>query len=247
MHGPFGIAGFLPHDTRATPRRRGGSIQAAARILAVVALWLLLGVDGARALVISEVMYNPPGGDGGREWIELFNDSGADIDLSSYSLAWGGTDFTFGTLALPAVNLASGAYYVVGGPTSDGGNGNPTFDLAIDLAPNLQNPFLVTDGVALFESGVTNPIHVVLYGPLNLNGLIDESGAPGTPDVTWAIFGQPAPGSSLVFDGSAWSVSATPTPGTGGLVAVPEAGPAVLTLIGLCGLATAGTRRAAGS
>ena len=38
------------------------------------------------ALVISEVLYNEPGSDGGGEWIEIFNSGPTAIDLSSYKI-----------------------------------------------------------------------------------------------------------------------------------------------------------------
>jgi len=48
------------------------------------------GVHGVYALQITEVMYNPPGADTGREWIEIyfnnFNNTGADSNLSNLRL-----------------------------------------------------------------------------------------------------------------------------------------------------------------
>jgi hypothetical protein len=38
----------------------------------------------SHALVISEIMYDPAGSDTGYEWIEVYNDSSSDIDLSKY-------------------------------------------------------------------------------------------------------------------------------------------------------------------
>jgi hypothetical protein len=183
-------------------------------------------------------MFNPTGADDGREWIELFNDSGSAIDLSDYSLGWGGADYTFGTLALPSVTLASGAYFVIGGPVSDPGNGSPSYDLVANFTPDLQNPFIAADGIALFAVGSPNPVHVVIYGPLNLNGLIDEMGAPGAVDVAF-----PAAGTTLVWNGTSWSGGGAASPGTGSLVAVPEVGSAALTLLGLAGLAFLGAPR----
>lgn len=221
--------------------------------LALVLLALLCGLPSAAgALVISEVMYDPVGGDANREWIEIFNDAGGPVDLSSYSLGWGIADYTAGSLALPSVTLNSGEYFLIGGPLSDPGNGSPDFSspltsLAVDLAPNLSNPFFFAAGVALFETGVTNPIHTVIYGPNNFF-LVDENGVIGLPDVAWPVFPNPPPsspaGTSLVWDGTSWSAGNGATPGAGSLVAVPEAGPAVLTLLGLVGLATAGKPRA---
>ena len=67
-------------------------------------------------LWVSEVMYNPTGwNDDGSEWVELFNAGSTDIDLSSYSLGWGGADYTTGVVQLLGT-IPAGQYFVVGGP-----------------------------------------------------------------------------------------------------------------------------------
>jgi hypothetical protein len=48
---------------------------------------------GPGSLVISEIHYNPPGDDTGREWIELMNISSGTIDLTGVTLT--GIDYTF--------------------------------------------------------------------------------------------------------------------------------------------------------
>jgi hypothetical protein len=117
----------------------------------VLAVLLLVAAPAVDALMISEVMYNPSGGDNGREWVEFFNETEAPIDLASYSLGWGGADYSTGTAALAGI-IQAGQYFAIGGPTSDAGNGNPTTDLVVNFAPNIQNPFVCTaDGVALFD------------------------------------------------------------------------------------------------
>ncbi len=35
-------------------------------------------------LVINEIMYDPAGSDGAREWIEVFNDTTSSLDLTTY-------------------------------------------------------------------------------------------------------------------------------------------------------------------
>lgn len=215
-----------------------------------VLLTVLVGAPAAALpttnLWISEVMYNPTGGDDGAEWVELYNAGGTPIDLSSYSLGWGGADLTSNLLQLSGVILP-GDYFVVGGPTSSGANGNPSYDQVSNFGPDLENPFLASDGIGLFgvpAASVTPgtlPIHAVIYGGIfgNLFGLPDESGPGGDVDVGFAGAGE-----SLEFDGTTWSVQAAPTPGAGPLVPVPEATPALLMLLGLAGLASQGSRRA---
>ena len=164
-------------------------------------------------LILSQVFYDHSDGDDGFEWIQIYNGSGSSVDLSGYSLGWGGTDYTYGTLQLSGTIPAFGCF-VVGGPTADAENGNPTFDQAVNLDPDMQNSGSTADGVALFDvlaadiTGSTAPIDAVIYGGSNGNGLLDETGSAGTVDV-----GDAGSGEALLRDGEdSWSVSGTPDP-----------------------------------
>jgi len=229
---------------------RHNSLRALALVTGLLAL--VVAPHAAEALPvgdlwISEVMYNPggfaAGDDDGYEWVELFNAGSTDIDLSNYSLGWGGDDYTTGTLPLSGT-ISPGDYFVVGGPNSDASNGNPSYDLVLDFNPDLENGSLFrADGVALFDvtpvipSSV--PVHAIIYGGLlNLSGLIDETGAAGAVDFFFL-----AGGSSMEFDGAGWAAQGTPSPGSGGLVPAPEATPSLLMMLGLAGLAAKGTSR----
>ena len=227
----------------------------AAVLPAAVAVGLLALVAAPRAaealpvgdLWVSEVMYNPTGwNDDGSEWVELFNAGSTDIDLSSYSLGWGGADYTTGVVQLTGT-IFSGQYFVVGGPTSDAGNGNPTYDQVENFDPNLENGFWASGGVALFDvaaasvDATTVPVHAVIYGGLfvgNANGLIDETGVAGAVNAPYV-----GGGSSVEFDGAGFAAQDTPSAGSGGLVPVPEATPSLLMVLGLVGLAAKGSSR----
>jgi hypothetical protein len=132
-------------------------------------------------LVLSEIYYDSPGEDGGKEWIKLYNASGETMNLSGHSLGWGGTDWTYGTLDLSG-SVEPWSCVLVGGPTSSGDNGNPTFDISVNLEPDLQNGGSKADGVALFAvpafelTNQTIPTDVVLYGTENGSGLIGPDG-----------------------------------------------------------------------
>lgn len=62
---------------------------------------------GAPGVVISEIMYNPPGLDSDLEYIELYNNSDNAVNLINYSFA-AGIEFTF-----PGYNLGAGEYVIV--------------------------------------------------------------------------------------------------------------------------------------
>lgn len=166
------------------------------------------------AVLLSEVMYDPSGADGGAEWIEIYNNTATAINLSDMCLGSGGLDWTNGLTQL-AGSIPAGGTFVVGGPTSSTSNGSPVFNQVFDLTPDLQNSGADADGVALFNFRCTQvtasivPVDAVLYGVANTSGLIDETGAANAPEVG------DAPGGSSVerIDlGGSWRITATPNP-----------------------------------
>lgn len=170
-------------------------------------------------LLLSEVLYDVAGSDGGYEWVELYNASGSDICLAGLSIAWGGSDYTYGKLDLTGT-VASGATFVVGGTTSSSANGNPAYDQAADLSPDVQNGGSTADGVALFTvpaasiTSSTVPYDAVIYGGSNGSCLLDPSGSCGAIDV-----GNASAGSSIerTMLGGGWQTQSTPTPNATGL------------------------------
>jgi len=231
------LAGRRSGERRLAPSR---ALRSPAGALLAILVLLLTASAGATP-IISEVLFDPAGGDNSREWIEIYNDGSAAIDLSGYSLGWGGADYTAGTVQLSG-NLLPGQYFVVGGPTSNASNGNPVYDQVANFTPNLENSgwFQPAGGVALFDvpatliTPTTVPIDAFIYaGPLfsgNWNGLMDESGAPGAVDFVQPFFGS---GYSVEFDGATWQQQNSPTPNTGAL-GVPEQSTALCLLCGLC-------------
>ena len=168
-------------------------------------------------LLISEVLYDALGPDDQLEWVEIVNIGSGAVDLSYWSLGWGGSDYTYGTLQL-AGTIPAGAVFVVGGPVSSSDNGSPVFNQAIDFTPDLQNSGGPADGLALFNvpasliTAATVPVDAVIYGPpdTNSNGLLDETGGAGEVDVA-----DTAQGESIerIDEAGTWQVSSTPSPG----------------------------------
>ena len=146
---------------------------------------------------LAEVLYDATGSDDGLEWVLLANDSGAPIDLSTYSLGAGRTAWTYTTASLAGTIPAHGCF-LVGGPTSSAANGTPAFDQAFHFSPNLPNPGTSgATGVALFDAPASTlsvssmPLDSVVFGATN-NGLIGADGAVHAPDLAAGSAGQSA-------------------------------------------------------
>jgi hypothetical protein len=240
--GLLGLAGLALAGARPGERRLARTRAVLAPATALLAtLVLLLTASASATPILSEVFLDPSGADDGSEWVEIFNDGGTPIDLSGYSLGWGGLDYTTGTVQLAAIVLLPGQYFVVGGPTSDASNGDPVYDQVANFTPDLENsgPSQPADGVALFDvpaaliAPATVPIDAFIYaGPVrstNSNGLLDESGLAGAVDF---VRRPPFSGYSAEFDGVTWSRQNSPTPNAGPLT--PEPSTALCLLLGLC-------------
>ncbi|MEM6994131.1 MAG: amidohydrolase family protein [Myxococcota bacterium] len=168
--------------------------------------------------VIAEVYYDHTSNDDQFEWVKIYNGTGGALDLSNYSLGWGGTDYTWGTLDLVGM-LPDGECFVVGGPMGDatsGFPGGPMFDQAVDLEQDIQNGAGAgtADGVALFDIAATSietasvPLDAVIYGGVNDNGLLGPTGAVAAVDVADA----PSESSIVRQADDTWGINATPTP-----------------------------------
>jgi len=221
-----------------------------ALFVALIAWSLPLAVSAApeTGFVISEIMFDPVGGDDSKQWIELYNGTSGDITLDDYSLGWGRNDYTRGVFQLSGGLLAPGEAWIVGGPTSNDDNGNPDFSpngQALDLDPNPQrgDNKKRPDGVALFELAAadivrgSDPIHAVIYGLTSSTTrpwLTDESGVTGSGVILITTDGiSQGESIEMVLDGS-WQVPAAPSPG---VTAIPEPGTCLLVLAGLAVLA----------
>jgi hypothetical protein len=169
-------------------------------------------------LIIVELYHDHTSGDDGFEWVKLYNGTGATLDLSDFSLGWGGTDYTYGTLAL-AGSVPNGACFLVGGPNGNADSGFPdvvVFDQTGDFDPDIQNSngAGLADGVALFDvpagsiTAGTVPIDALIYGTDNASGLLDETGGVGVVDAPAA----PATDSLQMLSDGTFAVSPSPAP-----------------------------------
>ena len=163
-------------------------------------------------LVISEIYYNAPGGDTGKEWVEIFNGTPAAIDLAGYSLANAGTAYTTSVVQLVG-ELAPGQCFVVGGPTTGEESANAIYDQVFDFEPDFQNSGDKADAIALFHmpadavTGNAVPVDAVVYGGSNANNLLDETGEVNEPDI-----GKASTGSSAERTPEGWFSQPEPSP-----------------------------------
>lgn len=170
-------------------------------------------------LLLVEVFYNPDGDDGGKEWIKLYNATGGTVDLSGWSVGYGGTDYTYGVQQLTG-SVPNGACFLVGGPTSDATNGSPEYDATLAFNPNIQNSGSTADGIALFDvpkaqvTASTVPADAVVYGGSNDSGLIGPDGEVSIVHVDEAPKGQ----SLMRTDFETWVVH--PTPNSEGCITI---------------------------
>lgn len=225
--------------------RLGRAITLAAALLFLAAPASATPTPG---LVISEILFDPTGNDNSTEWLEIYNWSGATIDLAAYSLGWGQDSYTDGTYVLPSFLLAPGDTFLIGGATSDATNGSPTYDQVFNFAPNLRNGtnnnFASAVGLFLGDIGADptlTPQHAVIYGEsTSSTSLLDEQGNPAT--VVFNTDGFVSGTSIEWLGGDLWATSAGLNPN---VAPIPEPGTALLLGIGLVmlGLHRRPTRR----
>lgn len=169
-----------------------------------------------KGLLLAEVLFDPNLTDDQREWVVLFNGTGARVALGGYELRLGnGSNPNFNSplykYALPAVELGIGQCLVVGGPVSDADNGAPVYGHSQDFNPDLVNATSgASAGVALFTVAGTQ-LDTVIYGGdgSNPGNLKDETGSTAV-DV---VHGAMTTGASISrrLD-NVWEATATPTP-----------------------------------
>ncbi len=173
------------------------------------------GVADCMPLLV-EVFYDAEGGDDMLQWVELYNPCTEAIDLSTWTIGYGGADYGPPRVKGLIGTVDPGECFVVGGPSADASNGQPIYQHADDFAPGLDLAQAAGGGVALFDlpedevDATSVPVDAVVYGANNDNGLIDATGRPvAAPHV-----GNPAPGGSIqrTSEEPEWIAAETPLP-----------------------------------
>ncbi len=124
----------------------------------------------SRNIVINEVLYNPVGSDFNLEWIEIYNSSDKDFDVSGWKIESGGEDF-YDVFTFPENSLIQSKQFILVGEADVN---NCDYYSALSF----QNGGVSTDGIRLVshDSSYTDTI---LYDSPNTNNLSDDISTPG--------------------------------------------------------------------
>jgi hypothetical protein len=137
-------------------------------LLSLIILDSFLGKVNAESstMIINEVMYDPAGTDTGYEWLELYNLSNSQIDLTGWLVQVAGT--TFKTNATLSGSIQPQSIFLVCEPNV------ADCDLTV---PKLafQNGGGTTDGIQILNAD-NEIIDAVFYDLPNSNLLVDENG-----------------------------------------------------------------------
>jgi vibriolysin len=178
-------------------------------------------------LVINEVDYDQPGTADTAEFVEIFNGSGAALDLSTISLLMinGGNNSIYHSVYLgPAGALQPGQYLVVGAASLAVAPGALKINFSSSQENRIQNG--APDGLLLFNNATGEVIDALSY-----EGIITAANIPGVGAVS-LVEGTPLP-STVVDSGKVqrslgrflngtdtdnaatdWAATSNPTPGS---------------------------------
>lgn len=160
----------------------------------IVATAVLFTIVHAQALTLNEVMSNPIGDDGGREWIEIYNEGSTDVDISAMTVSIKGATAVATTPLQGGTTLPSGGYAVIASVVS----GQTKFLQDFPAYSGI----LLKSSISLVNTGVTSI-------DIKLNG----STVASLPSYTAA-----KEGLTLSYIGGSY-VAGNPTPGADNQVA----------------------------
>jgi len=157
------------------------------RLIFVIIL-LLYGKTALAGLIINEIMYDLPGTDTNREWVEIYNDGEISVDLTSYKFFEANTNHAI-TSVQGGQSIATGDYAVI--------VANP--DKFLEDWPN--NSFQIFDSTFSLANEAGETL-----------GIKDSSGGTLDSISYGSVDGAIGDGNTLNRNGNSWEVGA-PTPG----------------------------------
>jgi len=210
-------------------------------------------LPSAGDIVITEIMYNSSNSGSDDEWVEIYNNSGSAISMSStWRLTFDANNFDFGDFT-----FAAGTYYTIAlgsGGDGDFNTGNSftpdTNALGVDNADvagtnasnnltNSSDPITivydpsgaaVTIDAVTYDDGAPWPTAADGDGPsLTLIDVNSDNSLGASWRASYGTGGTPGSDtlSALVYDAGAWNATGVPNSSTGGLDATVKTGQSV--------------------
>lgn len=131
---------------------------------------LFAALSAHAGVVINEILPDAVGADGGHEWFELYNAGPDAVDLTGWSFERATSAYS-SRYTFDAVELASGAYLVVGGAEV----AEADLNLAPEATLGMGNAGSSGDAVRLVD-GEGAVVDTVIYGPDNSDGFAEDDG-----------------------------------------------------------------------
>ena len=179
----------------------------------------LLTIDSfffARALVLSEVMSNPIGDDGGREWIEIYNPTDSDIDIAGMTVSIKGGAPIFTAPVSGGTTLTPHMFGIIASTVS----GQTKFLLDYPS----YNGLLLKSSISLVNTGITS-ISLGLHGSV-ADSIPSYTAAKegSTYSLIEGVFvaGAPTPGADNVQSTSGTDSTSTTTNQSGNQVTLSQ-------------------------
>ena len=124
--------------------------------------------DGQDAIKINEFLPNPEGDDATFEWVELYNTSSVDVDLSGWSLQWGTSSYG-NSFVIPEGTISANGYILIGGEGVMGADivASADDDLSMGAASSSG------DALRLLHCG-PGISDTVIYGPTSDEGVAEN-------------------------------------------------------------------------
>lgn len=165
-------------------------------------------------LRLEEVFTNPIGSDANRQWVNIRNRCGSEVDLAQAAIRWtgGGGSWELGAsgigLGLSGADVVEpwGCITIAGPMTSVSSDA----DIVAAFVPAMQSNDSISPAAAvgLFTRTGTLPFDAVVYGGPNINDIPVAGGTvPATSHIGW-----PAVGHSMRFWFGSWIDEPAPQP-----------------------------------
>lgn len=192
-----------------------------------IALILLLRADGAQAMQISEVMYDPDGTDAGREWVEVWNDGPSAVDVGGMFLLEADVRHKISSTGSGASTLvpAGGRAIIADKPelfSADYPSVSPVFDSAFSLSNSGERVALVSADGDEYSYAEWSSGSAASAGKSWQRAGVSWVAAKATPGAENADREDP-PAAPVAASGAASPVAISAHSGTGGVTTVRRA------------------------